>query len=83
MRTVSRLNNSVPPAVTGFHRPSGVVKARRTSFHFQRCNARSHRVTRHHTKWDRRLSVRLQAASGGRQDSWYGTHEDARMLGIP
>ena len=40
----------------GFHRPSGVVNARRTPFHLQRGSARSHRITRHHTKWDRLLS---------------------------
>ena len=60
--TVSRLSNSVPSAVIGRHRPSGVVNRRRTSFHVQRCSVRSQLTTRHHTKWASACKVCLATA---------------------
>jgi hypothetical protein len=39
------LNNSIPAAVIGCHRPLGVVKALRTSFQRQRRSTLSHRMT--------------------------------------
>jgi hypothetical protein len=48
--TVAMLNSSIPSAVIGFHRPSGVVKALRTSFQRQRCSVLSQRITRHQAK---------------------------------
>jgi hypothetical protein len=35
-----------------FPPPVGVVKARRTSFHLQRCSVLSQRITRHQAKWE-------------------------------
>src|SRR5450759_4815000 len=60
--TASRLNNSIPSAVIGRHRPSGVVNRRRTSFHLQRCSVRHHWTTRHQAKWASECRVCLHTA---------------------
>ena len=60
--TASMLNNVIPSAERGIHRPLGPVNTRRNSFHFQRCNAFSQRATRYQVNCASLLKVCLQTA---------------------